>query len=121
MFVPDNFIQGTTNSDNNWSKGMYTVGPEEIDSVMDQVRRQTENCDSLQGFEINHSIGGGTGSGMGSLILQRLKDTYPDKFIMHHPILPNNQCSDQIVQPYNVVLSMHHIIESPDVSIIYDN
>lgn len=33
---------------------------------------QTEPCDSLQGFMLLHSLGGGTGSGLGSYILQQL-------------------------------------------------
>jgi hypothetical protein len=32
---------------------------------------QVEACDSLQGFMLLHSLGGGTGSGLGSYILQQ--------------------------------------------------
>lgn len=49
---------------NNWAKGHYTEGAELVDSVMDVVRKEAENCDCLQGFQMTHSLGGGTGSGM---------------------------------------------------------
>ena len=29
------------------------------------IRKETEGCDAPQGFQICHSLGGGTGSGMG--------------------------------------------------------
>ena len=45
---------------------------------MECVRRAAESCDSLQSFFILHSLGGGTGSGLGSYILHRLQDAYPE-------------------------------------------
>lgn len=34
-----------------------------IDAVLDVVRKESESCDCLQGFQIAQSLGGGTGSG----------------------------------------------------------
>ena len=68
LFRPDNFVFGQTGAGNNWAKGHYTEGAELIDSVLDVVRKEAEGCDCLQGFQITHSLGGGTGSGMGTLI-----------------------------------------------------
>ena len=34
-----------------------------------QVWKQIENCEQFQGFIINHSVAGGTGSGLTSLII----------------------------------------------------
>ena len=42
---------------NNWAKGHYTEGAELVDGVMDVVRKEAENCDSLQGFQLTHSLG----------------------------------------------------------------
>ena len=36
--------------------------------------REAEYCDSLEGFNLCHSIAGGTGSGMGSFVLELLSD-----------------------------------------------
>lgn len=46
---------------NNWAKGHYTEGAELIDSVFDVIRKEAENCDCLQGLQLAHSLGGGTG------------------------------------------------------------
>jgi len=40
----------------------------------DTVRRQAEPCDALQGFQIIHSLGGGTGAGLGSLLLSKIRE-----------------------------------------------
>lgn len=50
----------------------YTEGAESLEPVLDIVRKEAENCDALQGFQLVHSLGGGTGSGMGSLILAKV-------------------------------------------------
>merc|ERR1712032_842782 len=62
---------------NNWAKGHYTEGAELIDSVLDVVRKEAEGCDCLQGFQVTHSLGGGTGSGMGTLLISKIREEYP--------------------------------------------
>ncbi|CAE8617082.1 unnamed protein product [Polarella glacialis] len=71
LFRPDNFVFGQTGAGNNWAKGHYTEGAELIDSVLDVVRKEAEGCDCLQGFQMCHSLGGGTGSGMGTLLISK--------------------------------------------------
>ncbi|KAL0836115.1 hypothetical protein Bca101_088004 [Brassica carinata] len=71
-FRPDNFVFGQSGAGNNWAKGHYTEGAELIDSVLDVVRKEAENCDCLQGFQVCHSLGGGTGSGMGTLLISKI-------------------------------------------------
>jgi hypothetical protein len=63
IFRPDNFVFGQSGAGNNWAKGHYTEGAELVDSVLDVVRKEAESCDCLQGFQLTHSLGGGTGSG----------------------------------------------------------
>lgn len=38
-----------------------------------------DSCSSLQGFLVFHSFGGGTGSGFGSLLLERIATDYGKK------------------------------------------
>merc|ERR1719299_264701 len=56
LFRPDNFVFGQTGAGNNWAKGHYTEGAELIDSVLDVVRKESESCDCLQGFQVTHSM-----------------------------------------------------------------
>jgi len=82
LFRPDNFVFGQTGAGNNWAKGHYTEGAELIDSVLDVVRKEAESCDCLQGFQITHSLGGGTGSGMGTLLISKIREEYPDRIML---------------------------------------
>ena len=74
---------------NNWAKGHYTEGAELIDSVLDVVRKEAESCDCLQGFQITHSLGGGTGSGMGTLLISKIREEYPDRMMCTFSVFPS--------------------------------
>jgi len=121
IFRPDNFIFGQSGAGNNWAKGHYTDGAELIDSVIDVVRKETENCDCLQGFQLTHSLGGGTGSGMGTLLLSKIREEYPDRMIASYSVFPSPKVSDTVVEPYNAVLSIHQLIENTDETFCIDN
>ena len=77
IFRPDNFVFGQSGAGNNWAKGHYTEGAELVDSVLDVVRKEAEGCDCLQGFQLTHSLGGGTGSGMGTLLISKIREEFP--------------------------------------------
>jgi len=69
----------------------------------------------LQGFMLLHSIAGGTGSGLGSFLLERLNDRFPKKLIQTYSVFPDTQnAGDVVVQPYNSLLSMRRLTENAD-------
>merc|ERR1711874_664684 len=94
LFRPDNFVFGQTGAGNNWAKGHYTEGAELIDSVLDVVRKEAEGCDCLQGFQLCHSLGGGTGSGMGTLLISKVREEYPDRIMETFSVIPNEALYD---------------------------
>jgi len=106
---------------NNWAKGHYTEGAELVDSVMDVVRREAENCDCLQGFQLAHSLGGGTGSGMGTLLISKIREEYPDRIMNTFSVVPSPKVSDTVVEPYNATLSVHQLVENTDETFCIDN
>ena len=69
----------------------YTEGAELVDSVLDVVRKEAENCDRLQGFQFTHSLGGGTGSGMGTLLTSKIREEYPDRMICTFSVFPSRK------------------------------
>ncbi|XP_011495458.1 PREDICTED: tubulin beta chain-like [Ceratosolen solmsi marchali] len=121
IFRPDNFIFGQNGASNNWAKGHYTDGLELVDEVQDVLRREAESCDCLQGFQLTHSLGGGTGSGMGTLLLSKIRDEYPDRIINTYSIMPSPKVQDTIVGPYNVLLSLQQLVNLTDSSFCIDN
>lgn len=74
---------------NNWAKGHYTEGAELVDSVLDVIHREAEACDCLQGFQMAHSLGGGTGSGMGTLLMSKIREEYPDRIMNTFSVVPS--------------------------------
>jgi len=121
LFRPDNFIFGQSGAGNNWAKGHYTEGAELIDSVMDVVRKEAESCDVLQGFQITHSMGGGTGAGMGTLLVSKIREEYPDRIMSTYSVIPSPKVSDTVVEPYNATLSVHQLVENADQCFALDN
>ncbi|XP_072096682.1 tubulin beta-4B chain-like isoform X1 [Mobula birostris] len=140
IFRPDNFVfapavklmtflddaaegnhAGQSGAGNNWAKGHYTDGAELIDSVLDVVRKEAEGCDCLQGFQLTHSLGGGTGSGMGTLLISKIREEYPDRIMNTFSVVPSPKVSDTVVEPYNATLSVHQLVENTDETFCIDN
>ncbi|KAJ8975449.1 hypothetical protein NQ317_000698 [Molorchus minor] len=121
LFGPDNFIFGDQGASNNFAKGRYTEGAEIADVVLDVIRREAEGCDLLQGFQLVHSIGGGTGSGMGCLLLEKIREEYPDRIISTFTVIPSAKVSDTVVEPYNATLAVTSLMECTDETYVLDN
>ncbi|KAH9481803.1 Tubulin beta-2 chain [Psilocybe cubensis] len=113
LFRPDTFITAEPGAGNNWAKGCAEL----VDSILvhiflqffetpktltllikDVVRVQAESCDALQGFQILHSLGGGTGAGLGSLMLSKLREEYPDRMMATFSIIPSPKVSETVVE-----------------------
>merc|ERR1712113_772514 len=74
-----------------------------------------------QGFQLTQSIGGGCGSGLGTLILLKLRDEYPDRILSTFSVYPSPKVSDAVVEPYNATLSIHQLLENSDETFVIDN
>jgi tubulin beta len=72
LFRPDNMVHAQSGAGNNWAKGHYTEG-----------------TDCLQGFQITHSLGGGTGSGMGTLLISKIREEFPDRMMCTFSVMPS--------------------------------
>merc|ERR1719356_828324 len=121
LFNNEFLLKGKEDAANNFARGHYTVGKECMDIVNDRIRKLVDNSDNVQGFIVNHSVGGGTGSGMGMLILERLAVDYRKKSKIGFEIYPSPNISTCIVEPYNGLLSTHWLLDHTDVSLVLDN
>ena len=115
------FTWGKEDSSNNFSRGHYSVGKEIGSISMDNIRKESEKCNNIEGFSIFHALGGGTGSGLGSLLLERICEEYPKNIKMSYPILPSPALSTSVVEPYNTVLSIHCLLEYNNLTVAFDN
>jgi len=113
LFDTANMVQDVSGSGNNWAHGHHGYGPQYMPSILEAVRRAVEPCDSLQAFFLLHSLGGGTGSGLGTAVLAALDDAYPDVYRFVSCVAPSEQ-DDVITSPYNSTLAMHQLIQHAD-------
>ena len=88
-----------------------------MDTVLDVVRREAEGCDCLQGFQLTHSLGGGTGSGMGTLLISKVREEFPDRIMNSYSVVPSPKVSDTVVEPYNATLALHQARLNPDIDL----
>jgi tubulin alpha len=121
LFHPSSLLSGKEDAANNYARGHYTVGKEMIEPTLECIRKQAENCDGLQGFLLYHSVGGGTGSGFASLLMERLSMDFGKKSKLDFCIYPSPQVSTSVVEPYNSVLSTHALLEHVDCAFMLDN
>nr|CDS28126.1 beta tubulin [Hymenolepis microstoma] len=121
IYNPESIIFGQSGAGNNWARGYYTEGGELIDQVLDVIRKHAESSNCLQGFQMAHSLGGGTGSGMGTLLISKIREEYPDRMIFTYSVIPSPKVSDTVVEPYNATLSVHQLVEHADGTLCIDN
>merc|ERR1712152_121452 len=121
IFHPDFLLPGKEDAANNFARGHGTVGKEMIDKVNDRLRKLVDNCDNVQGFVVNHSVGGGTGSGMGSLMLERMAVDYRKKPKLGFEVYPSPTISTCVVEPYNALLTTHWLTDHTEISVVLDN
>ncbi|XP_037944231.1 probable tubulin beta chain CG32396, partial [Teleopsis dalmanni] len=75
----------------------------------------------LQGFQILHSIGGGTGSGFTSLLMNSMVEEYTDNLISNYVVIPSKNTSQTVVEPYNALLSIPSLVNNSHLTFCLDN
>ena len=77
---------------NNWAMGYEDAplnGERLGDKTLEIYRREVERADYYKGVVLVHSLAGGTGSGLGSRLIESLRDEYPTNFITTISVYPN--------------------------------
>lgn len=124
MFNPRNTHLSNTGSGaaNNWKRG-YNYGQEHAEELINMIDREIDKCDNLSAFQLFHSVAGGTGSGVGSLLMEILNDRYGSKKILSTFLVfpSSDKTSDVVVQPYNTVLTLKRLIDFSDATFVFDN
>ncbi len=121
IFDQKSFVNDVSGAGNNWAHGFYEYGTKYRSAITENVRKATENCDSLQSFFLLHSLGGGTGSGLGSYVVGLLEDEFPDVFRFTASVFPSQQNDDVITSPYNSLFSLYELMKHSDCTLPIDN
>ncbi|XP_014397769.1 PREDICTED: tubulin alpha chain-like 3 [Myotis brandtii] len=121
LFHPEQLVSGKEDAANNYARGHYSLGSEIIDLVLERIRKLAEQCSGLQGFLIFRSLGGGTGSGFTSLLMEHLSIQYGRKTKLEFSVYPAPRISTAVVEPYNSILTTHFTLEHSDCTFMVDN
>lgn len=106
-----NFFEGRAQSSE------FSVVPD----TMDRVRRHVERCDNLGGFLVFRSIGGGTGSGVGTCVLEQLQSYFKRQTVIEPMIYPSDASSVCAVEPFNAIFSLAGSASLVSLSLMLDN
>ena len=99
----------------------YSQGPVLLDSLLTSLHHLAERCDSLTNIHLLHSLGGGSGSGLGAYIIEHLADMYPESLLTTTSILPSPLCSDIVTEPYNALLSLQSLLPHTHLTTLISN
>ena len=121
LFNPANIIHRTEGAGGNFAVGYVGEGRELLGDVLARLESEVNKCDNVGGILVLHSLGGGTGSGLGCLIIETIKQKYPEIPIFSAAILPSPQVSSVVTEPYNTVFSLDILKRSADACIVFDN
>ena len=120
LFDQKSMVSDVSGSGNNFAHGHYHYGNQYKDSILESIRYTVEQCDSIQSFFLMHSLGGGTGSGLGTRITQLIHDAYPDVMRFSTVVFPSVD-DDVVTSPYNSILAINQLIEHSDCVLPIDN
>lgn len=122
FFNPENIFIGSQGSGagNVWGTG-YAEGEANYEVFSEMVRREVEVADALEGFIFTHSISGGTGSGLGSFLIEKLSDEYKKATTISYSVFPGATDKDVVVAPYNSVLTLKRLTNNCDAVVVLDN
>ena len=124
MFNPRNIhlSEQGNGAANNWQYG-YSYGLQYQEELINLIDRECDKCENLSTFQLMHSVAGGTGSGVGSLLLELLNDRYGSKKLINTFLIfpSNDKTSDVVVQPYNTLLTLKRLIDFSDGTFVFDN
>ena len=110
LFDAEQKVTSVSGSGNNWAVGHYNYGARYHEEISETLRKAAEHCDCLQSFLVMHSMGGGTGSGLGTYVLTLLADEYPEVFRFVTAVFPSVD-DDVVTSPYNSILALHKLTE----------
>lgn len=92
-----------------------------IEPIAEKISKLAEQANSLQGFFVFHSFGGGTGSGFSALLMERLSDNFSKKCKLEFVVYPAPMIATAVVEPYNSVLTTHCTLDTTDCAFMVDN
>ena len=120
LFDRAQLVTDVSGAGNNWAHGYFEYGPAMSGALAEAVRRALEACDSPQSFFLMQSLGGGTGSGLGTYLMEQLADDHPELYRFTTALFPSGH-DDVVTSPYNFGLAVTRLAEAADCILPLEN
>jgi tubulin delta len=88
------------------------------EKTMEVLRKEVERSDFFLGVVLVHSLAGGTGSGLGSRLVETYRDTFGKSYLMTASIWPNSS-GETPLQHYNTCFSLSHLQKEADAILLF--
>lgn len=105
---------------NNWALGYSMCTGEFLEVAINCIRSEIERCDDIPVLVYLHSLAGGTGSGLGTHLVETSYEEFSNCFHYHVLIAPHS-FSEVIVQYYNTLLCLSKLYSHSHGILIFDN
>lgn len=119
-----NVVAGKQGRGCNWAMGYN--GPNILErnplheQALEALRKEVERCDCYSGTVMMHSLAGGTGSGLGSRLLEGIRDEYPLAYILSVVVAPWTS-GESPLQHYNSLFSLSWLQRYSDGVLMFSN
>ncbi|EKF29018.1 delta tubulin, putative [Trypanosoma cruzi marinkellei] len=107
-------------SANNWACGYFQQGSSRKEEILDSLRRESESSGTVSTFHVVHSIAGGTGSGVGCLVADAIREEFPFALLLHSVVWPFST-GEVVTQWYNCVMAMSALRDTADAIFMAHN
>ncbi|RNF03047.1 putative delta tubulin [Trypanosoma rangeli] len=107
-------------SANNWACGYFQQGSSRKKEIVDALRREGESSGSVSAFHVVHSVAGGTGSGVGCLVAEAVREEFPRALLLHSVVWPFTT-GEVVTQWYNCVMAMSALRDTADAVFMAHN
>nr|WAQ15577.1 tubulin zeta [Halisarca dujardinii] len=91
-----------------------------LDLVIGRHRRELERSEHFTGTVVFHSLAGGTGSGLGSRLVEELRSEHPKSFLLSVAVAPHS-LGESPLQHYNALLTLSHLQQFADGVVLFQN
>lgn len=114
-YSPQQCVTRAEGSGNNWACGYLYQGESRRQAIEDCLARELEAKDSIvHTFHVVHSLAGGTGSGVGSLVGEVVKDMQPHCCSLLHSVVWPFSSGEVVTQWYNMCCTLASLKENAD-------
>ncbi len=111
----ENLLNTRCGRGSNWASGYAGLEKDGaggfMEDCIDAVRKESERCDFVLGFNLMHSLSGGTGSGCGSKAMERLREEFGCKKYLFSQSVAPFASGELPLQHYNNLLCLAHLQE----------